>query len=75
MGRFGQTGLRPTNNESLQRIAEISGGRFDANVNQILEADDRTAREPVPLWPFLLMLALGLFIADVALRRIEFGLR
>ena len=33
----------------------------------------RTARLPLPLWPYLLMLALVIFILDVALRRIDLG--
>jgi Ca-activated chloride channel family protein len=55
----------------LKRIAEISGGEFDATVARILQPDDRTARQPLPLWPYLLMAALGMFVVDVALRRIE----
>jgi len=63
--------LRPTDIETLKRIAQISGGRFDAAADQIVKPDQRTAREPLALWPYLLMTALGLFVVDVALRRIE----
>ena len=64
--------LRPTDRETLKRIAEVSGGGFEPTTPQLLEPDDRKARQGVPLWPYLLMAALGLFIADVGLRRIEF---
>ncbi|MEM9826339.1 MAG: VWA domain-containing protein [Planctomycetota bacterium] len=63
--------LLPQGTELLKQIAETSGGRFDPQADRIAEADQRTARDPVPLWPWLLMSALGLFIADVALRRVE----
>ncbi len=63
--------LQPTDTQTLRRIAEVSGGDFEPTPAQLLQPDDRNARQPVPLWPFLLMAALGLFIADVGLRRIE----
>ena len=63
--------LQPTNTDALKQIAQISGGKFNADIEKILEPDQRTAREPLPLWPYLLMAALGLFVADVGLRRIE----
>lgn len=63
--------LLPTAESKLRRIAESSGGRFNPDVYDLLEGDERTARMPVPLWPYLLMAALTLFIFDVALRRIE----
>lgn len=64
--------LRPTDRQTLQRIAEVSGGGFEPTTAGLLEPDDRKARQGVPLWPYLLMTALGLFIADVGLRRVEF---
>ena len=63
--------LRPTDTETLKRIAEVSGGGFEPTPTQLLAKDGRKARRGVPLWPYLLMTALGLFIADVGLRRIE----
>lgn len=63
--------LKPTNVASLKSIAEISSGKFNPLPEALLGPKDRTARLPVPLWPYLLMAALTLFIADVALRRIE----
>ncbi|TWT99010.1 VWA domain-containing protein [Neorhodopirellula pilleata] len=63
--------LRPTDEAKLTQISEVSGGRFGEDVEAILATDDRTARDPVPMWPWLLMAAVSLFIADVGLRRIE----
>ncbi|MCS7468539.1 VWA domain-containing protein [Stieleria sp. ICT_E10.1] len=63
--------LLPTATSTLQRIATVSGGRFDPTPESIAERIDATAREPMPLWPWLLMIAMSVFVADVALRRIE----
>ncbi|TWU06373.1 VWA domain-containing protein [Stieleria varia] len=65
--------LRPTDEAKLTQIAEVSGGGFGEDVQAILATDKRTARDPIPMWPWLLMAALSLFIADVGLRRIEWG--
>jgi Ca-activated chloride channel homolog len=66
--------LRPTNTEALRSIARVSGGRFDPSAESIFEPTDRTARRALPLWPFLVMAAAAAFVADVALRRIDFNL-
>ncbi|MGV3486444.1 MAG: VWA domain-containing protein [Planctomycetaceae bacterium] len=63
--------LRPVNVASMRAMAEASGGQFMPSATQLLSPDDRTARKPVPLWPYLLIASLCLFVADVTLRRIE----
>ncbi len=69
--------LRPTNTELLQQIAAVTGGRFDPKPNEALldapsdSTSPRLAQQTRPLWPELVMLALTLFIFDVALRRID----
>jgi Mg-chelatase subunit ChlD len=69
--------LRPTNTELLQQIATATGGRFDPKPNEALldapsqSASPRLAQQTRPLWPELVMLALTLFVFDVALRRID----
>ena len=67
--------LRPTDTETLKRIAKVSGGSFDQSAAQIMVPGERTARLPIPLWPYLLMLALPLFVIDVALRRVDLAMR
>ena len=64
--------LLPTNVSILKQIADASGGRYAPAPDTVTAADGRTARQPLALWPWLLMAALLLFIVDVALRRLEF---
>jgi len=66
--------LGPTNESLLKRISQVSGGRVDIPAAEVFEAGERTARLALPLWPYLLMTALGLLVADVALRRTDFSL-
>ena len=66
--------LRPTNEAFLQELARVSGGVFKPAPEDVFAPDDRTASQPLPLWPYLLIAAMVLFLADVALRRIDFDL-
>ncbi|MFM9963926.1 MAG: VWA domain-containing protein [Planctomycetaceae bacterium] len=69
--------LRPTNTELLQQIATATGGRFNPPPSEVLldaptaATVPRLAQQTRPLWPELVMLALLLFVFDVALRRID----
>lgn len=64
--------LLPVAEDVLRNIAVQSSGKYAPKLEEIVAADGRTAREPVPLWPSLLAAAVLLFIGDVALRRVEF---
>ena len=66
--------IRPTNEKLLQTIAESSGGTFRPEPEAVFAPDDRSASQALPLWPYLLIAAALLFVADVALRRIDFDL-
>jgi uncharacterized membrane protein len=66
--------IRPTNETLLRSIAETSGGTYAPDPATLFERSDQIANRPTPLWPHLLSAALILFIADVALRRIDFSL-
>jgi hypothetical protein len=60
----------------LRRLAEMSGGRLlDPRVpadNPFL-LDRKPTFQPVDLWPWLVQLAIVLFVFDVAVRRIDIG--
>ncbi len=66
--------LGPTNESLLQQISQVSGGRFDIPAQEVFDPGLRTAQLALPLWPYLLMVALSLLVLDVALRRIDFSL-
>jgi Ca-activated chloride channel family protein len=66
--------LRPTNTDALKTIAQVSGGQYDPTPESIFAPTGRTAKRALPLWPYLVAIAAGLFVADVALRRIDFTL-
>lgn len=66
--------LRPTNEELLQSLARLTGGVYNPTPESIFQATERVAQRATPLWPYLILVALGIFLVDVALRRIDFGL-
>ena len=66
--------IRPTNDELLERIAGLSGGRCNPPVAEVFESGAASTTRPTPLWPWLLTAALVLLVLDVALRRIDFSL-
>jgi uncharacterized membrane protein len=66
--------IRPTDEGLLRAVAEASGGVFRPEPEAVFAPDERTAAQPLPLWPYLVMAAALLFVADVALRRIDFDL-
>ena len=66
--------LRPTNETMLQNIAQVSGGVFKPTPESVFTPDEQTASQALPLWPYLLSVAALIFVADVALRRIDFDL-
>jgi Ca-activated chloride channel homolog len=66
--------LKPTNEELLRAVARVSGGMFNPTPEEVFRAPERTKPRATPLWPFLVVAAALIFLADVALRRIDFTL-
>ncbi len=66
--------LKPLNEELLKRISAGTGGRYHPDPTQLFAETERTADRALPLWHYLIMAVLLLFLADVALRRIDFSL-
>jgi hypothetical protein len=64
--------LQPTNEDLLRRVAETTGGVFRPEPASVFAPDGRTVPRVTPLWSYLLIAALLLFVADVALRRLRF---
>jgi hypothetical protein len=63
--------LRPTDETLLRHVAQSSGGRYNPSPEAVFDAGDRSTTRAEPLWPYLLMGTAGLFLLDVALRRID----
>ncbi len=61
--------LRPPDEEKLRALATGTGGKFNPTPGEILQGDTRHAQVERELWPWLLLLALLVFIGDVAARR------
>src|SRR5262249_8112801 len=66
--------IRPTNEAWLESMAKATGGVYRPEPEAIFAPDERSAQRPVQPWPYLLMIAAILFLADVALRRIDVDL-
>jgi uncharacterized membrane protein len=66
--------LRATNTELLRSLAKLSGGRFDPSPESVFASSERQAQRASPLWPTLVVAAAILFVADVALRRVDLTL-
>jgi Mg-chelatase subunit ChlD len=56
----------------LQGIASATGGRYEPAPAEVFAGDGRTAERLTPLWSYLVLAAMLLFVIDVALRRLRF---
>lgn len=61
--------LRPPDEQKLRNLASGTGGKFNPAPEDILKGDTRQAEVERELWPWLLLLALLVFVADVVARR------
>jgi hypothetical protein len=66
--------LKPTDEELLKSLARASGGMYNPTPEEVFTSPERTAPRTTPLWPYLVAAAALIFLADVALRRIDFQL-
>ena len=61
-----------TNTEFLEDLAGATGGTVSPSLDDIFAVTpDEAVRVRTSIWPWLLMLALLLFVADVAIRRLD----
>ena len=54
-------------------VAEVTGGRVNPPPDRFFETAPSRGTTEVALWPFMVALALGLFLFDVAARRLRFA--
>lgn len=64
--------LQSANEDLLRRVAETTGGVFRPEPTSVFTPDGRIVQRVAPLWNWLLVTALLLFVTDVALRRLRF---
>src|SRR5205085_8901389 len=61
----------PPNTDLLRSVATETGGGFQPNAPDIFNTHGETTALPTPLWPYLAVAALLLYVTDVLLRRIR----
>jgi Ca-activated chloride channel family protein len=66
--------IRPTDEQLLRKVADMTGGTFDPDPAALFRDDDLSAERSARLWPHLVALAAALLAVDVALRRVDFSL-
>ena len=59
------------NRALLERATGVTGGGALDAISALFDPGDETIRSHEELWPKLLFLALGLFLLDLALRRVR----
>ena len=61
----------PADPSLAQEVAEITGGRVNPSADAYFDAAPARGDTELPIWPWLVALALALFLADVAARRLR----
>ena len=67
--------LHEPNVDLLRAISDETKGKFQPAAQDIFATNGETAILAMPLWPYLAMIALVLYFADIFLRRVRFERR
>src|SRR5881296_3764358 len=67
--------LHEPNVDLLRAISDETKGKFQPAAQDIFATNGETTILAMPLWPYLAMIALVLYFADIFLRRVRFGRR
>ncbi len=59
----------PPRVELLRTVSEETGGKLNPEIEEIFADYGETVSRPVELWPLLAMLALAVYLLDIAIRR------
>ena len=66
--------LGPPDEDLMKKVAEVSGGKYCPTAKDLIAGNRRVAQNVIPLWPYLLMAALCIFLFDVLSRRLDISL-
>jgi hypothetical protein len=72
-GYSAEYGLGEADPSLAAEIANETGGRVGPAPEAVFEPTDRRGSAGIPVWPWLVGVALALFLVDVALRRLSLG--
>lgn len=72
-GYSAEYGLGEADPSLAAEIANETGGRVGPVPEAVFEPTDRRGSAGIPVWPWLVGVALALFLVDVALRRLSLG--
>ena len=61
----------PPNTDLLRAVALDTGGTFQPKATEIFATQGETTALPTPLWPYLAVIGLILYIVDVLMRRLR----
>jgi Ca-activated chloride channel family protein len=61
----------PPDTDLLRELSAVTDGTFDAEVSDIFRPSTESTVRPTPLWPYLAVVALLLYLGDIVLRRIR----
>jgi hypothetical protein len=59
----------PPNVELLKTLAEQTGGKLAPEIAEVFARQGDESRQSRPLWPWLALLGLLFYLADIAVRR------
>jgi Mg-chelatase subunit ChlD len=62
--------FKPADRSLLKALAEGTGGTMDPLLKDVVSSGGRTAAYELELWPWLLAVALAVFLADLAAKRL-----
>jgi uncharacterized membrane protein len=63
--------FRPPDVAFLRALSEATGGVFDPSPERVVEPGAQSSRVPVAVWPWLVGVALVLYLIDLLLRRVR----
>ena len=61
----------PPDTELLRELSTVTEGTFNATASDIFRPSPVNTDRPTPLWPYMAVVALLLYLGDIFLRRIR----